>query len=271
MNEIYGPFTLTAPMETLLAEGECIVAAPDGAATPLPRLTAPGGLPVLRAGVRLGQGDEPCDLVVESVLDLPGAEPGSPAVRGALLRALRAFEVPAGGLDVAAARPGMAVAVVILSDKGSRGERVDECAPIIEGLLADKLPLAHVRRWIIPDDPATLKALLADLCLTQGYDLVLTSGGTGVAPRDTTPEATLEVIEKRLPGYERAMTAASLAKTPHGAISRAVAGTLGRALVVNLPGSPKAVAENLEPLLPTIPHTVKKLQGDPEDCAGLRA
>ena len=182
MNEIYGPFTLTAPVETLLAEGECIVVAPQGAATPLPSVTASGGLPVLRAGVRLGQGDEPCDLVVESVLDLPGAEPGSPAVRGVLLRALHVFEFPAGALDVAAARPGMAVAVVILSDKGSRGERVDECAPIIEGLLADKLPLAHVRRWIIPDDPATLKALLADLCLTQGYDLVLTSGGTGVAP-----------------------------------------------------------------------------------------
>jgi molybdenum cofactor synthesis domain-containing protein len=98
----------------------------------------------------------------------------------------------------------------------------------------------------------------------------MTTGGTGVAPRDITPEATLAVIEKRLPGYERAMTAASLAKTPHGAVSRAVAGTLGRAIIVNMPGSPKAVRECLEPLVPTLSHTLEKLHGDPSDCARLR-
>lgn len=271
MNETYAPFALTAPMEVLLAQGECIIAAPLEALSPAPKLAAPQGLPALPVGTRLGQGDEPCDLVVEAVLDLPNAEPTGPSVRGVLLRALHAFEVPAGGLELTAERPGMAAAVIVLSDKGARGERVDACAPIIQGMLGEALPIAYARQWIIPDDPGELKAHLVDLCLTQGYDIVLTSGGTGVAPRDTTPEATLAVIEKRLHGYERAMTAASLDKTPHGAISRAVAGTLGRALVVNLPGSPKAVKENLEPLLPTINHTVKKLQGDPEDCAGLRA
>lgn len=267
MNETFAPFTLTVPMDTPLAAGECITVAASGLSAPSPCAVLGGGAPLPPVGARLGQGDPPCGLVVESVLRLPAAQAGDPAGLGLLLRAEGRVEIAAGGWDVTAARPGMAVAVIVLSDKGSRGERRDECAPLVRSLVLDSLDVAHFRHWIIPDDPGQLKALLTDLCLTQGFDLVLTSGGTGVGPRDTSPEATLAVIEKRLPGYERAMTAASLAKTPHGAISRAVAGTLGRALVVNLPGSPKAVAENLEPLLPTLTHTLKKLQGDPTDCA----
>ncbi|WP_461211516.1 MogA/MoaB family molybdenum cofactor biosynthesis protein [Desulfocurvus sp. DL9XJH121] len=268
MNEVFAPLTLSVPVQTLVARGECIVAVPAGALAPSPALSASSGLlPALPAGTRLGLAGGPCDLVVESVLRLPPAEAEGVSRTGLLLAALDTVDVPPGEHEFAASRQGLAVAVVVLSDKGSRGERVDKCAPIIQERLAGALPVCHARQWIIPDDPGTLKALLADLCLAQGYDLVLTSGGTGVAPRDTTPEATLAVIERRLPGYERAMTAASLAKTPHGAISRAVAGTLGRAVVVNLPGSPKAVAENLDPLLPTLVHTISKLQGDPSDCA----
>ena len=137
--------------------------------------------------------------------------------------------------------------------------------------MGEKLELSVIQGFVIPDEVSRLKGLLVDLALNQGFDLIMTTGGTGVAPRDITPEATLAVIEKRLPGYERAMTAASLVKTPHGAISRAVAGTLGPALIVNMPGSPKAVAECLEPLLPTLRHTLDKLHGDPSDCANLRA
>ncbi len=136
-------------------------------------------------------------------------------------------------------------------------------------MVAGRLGLALVQGFVIPDEAGLLKGLMADLALVQGFDLILTTGGTGVGPRDVTPEATLAVIEKRLPGFERAMTAASLAKTPHGAISRAVAGTLGQAVIVNMPSSPKAVAECLEPLLPTLRHTLEKLQGDPSDCAAL--
>jgi molybdenum cofactor synthesis domain-containing protein len=100
----------------------------------------------------------------------------------------------------------------------------------------------------------------------QGFDLVVTSGGTGVAPRDITPEVTLAAIERRLPGLETAMMLAALQKTPHAALSRAVAGTLGESIVLNLPGSPKAVRENLAAVVSALPHAIAKLQGDESDC-----
>lgn len=185
-----------------------------------------------------------------------------------LLEALR--DVEPGRDMFTVSRTGYSLAWVTLSDKGSQGKRVDESGPLVGELVGNSLELAFVQGFIIPDEADQLKGLLVDLALNQGFDLVLTTGGTGVAPRDITPEATLAVIDKRLPGFERAMTATSLAKTPHGAISRAVAGTLAQTLIVNMPGSPKAVAECLEPLLPTLRHTLEKLQGDPSDCATLR-
>lgn len=261
MNETFPTITLAAPAALDLAPGQAVLAAP--AAAGLPGLHCDPAACALPVGTRLTPAPAGAALVVEARLTVPGPEQ-APALA---LRATAALALAAGAHPCAAARPGLALAVVILSDKGAAGLREDKCAPIILERAGAALTLAHARAWIIPDDPARLRALLTDLCLTQGFDLVLTSGGTGVGPRDTTPEATLAVIDRRLPGFERAMTAASLAATPHGAISRAVAGTLGRALVVNMPGSPKAVAENLDPLLPTITHTLKKLQGDPEDCA----
>ena len=140
---------------------------------------------------------------------------------------------------------GVTLARVTLSDKGARGEREDRAGPVIEEVLAQKLELGLIRSFLIPDNEDTLKALLVDLALTQQFNMVVTTGGTGLAPTDHTPEATLAVIEKRLPGMEQAMTAASLAKTPHGMLSRAVVGTLAQTLIINLPGSPKAVRENL--------------------------
>jgi len=178
-------------------------------------------------------------------------------------------DVSEGEAECTVSRRGYALAWVTLSDKGAAGKRADESGPLIGQMVADQLDLNRIQGFIIPDEPTMLKGLLVDLALQQGFDLIMTTGGTGVGPRDITPEATLAVIEKRLPGYERAMTGVSLAKTPHGAISRAVAGTLGETLVVNMPGSPKAVKECLEPLLPTLKHTLEKLQGDPSDCAIL--
>ncbi|WFS61181.1 MogA/MoaB family molybdenum cofactor biosynthesis protein [Pseudodesulfovibrio thermohalotolerans] len=214
------------------------------------RLTGDGGAFLVRSAAWLTQGTEDASRPLYLVEALDDMTPGEGR-----------FEV---------SRTGYALAWITLSDKGARGERVDESGPLVGRLVGEALDLNCVQGFVIPDEEGQLKGLLADLALTQGFDLILTTGGTGVAPRDVSPEATLAVIEKRLPGYERAMTAASLAKTPHGAISRAVAGTLGRALVVNMPGSPKAVAECLAPLLPTFRHTLEKLQGDPSDCAVLR-
>jgi molybdenum cofactor synthesis domain-containing protein len=180
------------------------------------------------------------------------------------------MDVGCGQWSCVVARKGFTLAWITLSDKGAAGKRTDESGPLIGKMVDEALGLVLVQGFVIPDEPLQLKGLLSELALAQGFDLIMTTGGTGVGPRDITPEATLAVIEKRLPGYERTMTAASLEKTPHGAISRAVAGTLGQGLIVNMPGSPKAVAECLSPLLPTLKHTLEKLQGDPSDCALLR-
>ena len=171
-----------------------------------------------------------------------------------------------GEFSCVVGRRGFSLAWITLSDKGSRGERVDASGPVIRDTLAQTMELSLARGVVIPDETLLLKAALVDFCLFQRFDLVFTTGGTGVGPRDITPEATLPLLDKRLPGFERAMTQASLAKTPHGVISRAVAGTMGASLVVNLPGSPKAVRENLLAILPALKHTVEKLQGDPRDC-----
>lgn len=176
---------------------------------------------------------------------------------------------PSGADDVrelALSRNGFALAWITLSDKGAAGLRADASGPLIEELARAEMPLSLARGFVLPDEERQLAALLAQLALVDGFDFICTTGGTGVAPRDVTPEATLRVIEKRLPGFERAMTLASLAKTPRGAVSRAVCGTLGGAVVVNLPGSPKAVRECLGAVLPAVAHTIEKLQGDPSEC-----
>lgn len=222
-------------------------------------------VPSLRVGDRLDRGE------IGFVVLSAGWLPGEGDVASSPLYLLEALaDIPAGEREYTVAREGYSLAWVTLSDKGAAGKRTDESGPLIGQMVAEKLSLGRVQGFIIPDESKQLKGLLVDLALNQEFDLIMTTGGTGVGPRDITPEATLAVIEKRLPGYERAMTAVSLLKTPHGAISRAVAGSLGGAIIVNMPGSPKAVAECLEPLLPTLKHTLEKLQGDPSDCAVLR-
>ncbi|MFV0422926.1 MogA/MoaB family molybdenum cofactor biosynthesis protein [Oleidesulfovibrio sp.] len=161
---------------------------------------------------------------------------------------------------------GLTAAWVTLSDKGAAGQRVDSSGPTIGAMFQQAFAEGYVQGYMLPDDGSALKALLVDLALTQGYDFIFTTGGTGLGPRDVTPEATLTVIEKRLHGFEHAMMAASLCKTPHAVISRAVVGTLGHSIIVNMPGSRKAVTENLEAVLPALAHAVAKLQGDKADC-----
>lgn len=156
------------------------------------------------------------------------------------------------------------VAVLTISDKGSKGERKDLSGPLIEDIL--KRIEAEVKYYeILPDEKKLIRKNL--IKYSKKVDLILTTGGTGLSPRDVTPDATLEVIEREVPGISEAMRAEGLKKTRMAMLSRAVAGVKGETLIINLPGSPKAVRENLETILNIIPHAIEKIKGDPTECA----
>ncbi len=160
----------------------------------------------------------------------------------------------------------MRAGVITLSDKGSRGERVDESGPALVAWLQER-GVKVERTLVIPDDEQEIARTLTQWADSRELDLIVTTGGTGVSPRDVTPEATLKVVERVLPGYGEAMRAASMKKTPRAILSRAQAGIRGMTLIINLPGSPKAAIENLEAVWAAVPHTIEKLQGDLSDCA----
>lgn len=157
-------------------------------------------------------------------------------------------------------------AVLTVSDRSSLGIRPDASGPKLQEALR-KHDIEVVRTAVCPDEQSAIIEILAAWSDEGGVDLILTTGGTGVAPRDVTPEATLAVVSRTVPGMAEAMRQASLKKTPHAMISRAVAGIRGRSLIINLPGSPKGAVENLEAVLPALQHAVAKIQGDPADCA----
>ena len=157
------------------------------------------------------------------------------------------------------------IGVLTLSDKGARGEREDESGRVL-GHMAEGLG-AIGRYQVIADDYALIVSTLTHWVDELALDLILTTGGTGLSPRDQTPQATEAVIDYAVPGMAEAMRAASLALTPHAMLSRAVVGVRRRTLIINLPGSPRGVRENFEVLLPVLPHALAKLKGDPSDCA----
>lgn len=157
------------------------------------------------------------------------------------------------------------IGILTLSDKGSRGERVDESGPVLREMVAG---LGQVCCYeVIADEFSGIVERLKQWSDREALDLILTTGGTGLSPRDVTPEATLAVIDREVPGMAEAMRQASLAKTPHAMMSRAVTGLRQSTLIVNLPGSPRAARENFTVLLPALPHALAKLKGDPSDCA----
>lgn len=156
------------------------------------------------------------------------------------------------------------VAVLTISDKGSKGEREDLSGPLIADVLK---PIGATLKYyeILPDEKEIIKERLIEY--SGKVDLILTTGGTGLSPRDVTPEATLEVIEREVSGIPEMMRAESFKKTKRSMLSRAVAGIRGDTLIVNLPGSPKAVRENLEVIVDVLPHAIEKIKGDAAECA----
>ena len=157
----------------------------------------------------------------------------------------------------------MRIAILTISDRSARGEREDRSGPLIEEI-ACKRGWEVIASAIIADEQVEIEGRLASWCDSGEIDLILTTGGTGFSARDRTPEATRNVVERLAPGLTEAMRARSLSKTPHAMLSRAIAGIRKRTLIVNLPGSPKAVEENLAVIIPALPHAIQLLREDPE-------
>lgn len=159
----------------------------------------------------------------------------------------------------------MRIGVLTLSDKGAAGERTDESGLVVQQMVANLGSLERYR--IVADDLEQICATLVDWADHCALNLILTTGGTGLTARDVTPQATARVLDYQVPGMAEAMRMASLQKTPHAMLSRALVGVRGRCLIINLPGSPNGARENLQVLLPALPHALAKLAGDPGDCA----
>jgi molybdopterin adenylyltransferase len=163
----------------------------------------------------------------------------------------------------------MKFAILTVSDRSARGERPDASGPaLVEAILAQGWKV--VQRAILPDDQAALSQKLVEWADKGEIDIILTTGGTGFAPRDVTPEATQAVIERPAPGLAEAMRQASLIETPHAMLSRATAGIRKHTLIINLPGSPKGAVENLRVVIPVLPHAIQLLQENPQAESGHR-
>lgn len=160
--------------------------------------------------------------------------------------------------------------VLTISDRCSRNEAIDTAGPAVARLLAEQLKAHIYKTEILPDDRPRIVERLKHYCDGHSIDIVVTAGGTGFAPRDVTPEAVAEVIDRPTPGLDEAMRRDSGKKTPHAMLSRGVSGIRGATLIVSLPGSERAAAETLQVVIPALGHGIAKLSGDPSDCAPRR-
>jgi len=157
--------------------------------------------------------------------------------------------------------------ILTLSDRSARGERADLSGPALADLVRAQ-SWSVTKQAILPDDESAIRAQLTAWADSGEVDVILTTGGTGFAPRDVTPEATRAVIQREAPGIAEAMRSASLAKTTHAMLSRSVAGMRGKTLIINLPGSPKGALENFQVVIPTLEHAIQLLKEDPSAEAG---
>jgi molybdopterin adenylyltransferase len=157
--------------------------------------------------------------------------------------------------------------ILTISDKGARGERQDTSGPNLKAIMASH---GFAVNWydIVPDEERIIEKTLITWIDELHVDLVITTGGTGVAPTDVTPEATRRIIDREIPGIAEAMRLASMQKTPNAILSRGIAGIRKESLIINLPGSKKAAAENIEAVLAAIPHALDKIKGNPAECGG---
>lgn len=160
----------------------------------------------------------------------------------------------------------MRFGIICVSDRCYKGECEDQSGKAIAECVKE-LSTGNEYR-LVPDEKDMISNAIMELCDTFGADVVFTTGGTGFAPRDITPEATKSVIEKEVPGISEAIRAKSLEITSRAMLSRAVSGIRGKALIINLPGSPKAVRESIEVVLPVLEHAVETLSGDTQNCGG---
>lgn len=159
----------------------------------------------------------------------------------------------------------MLAGILVISDRGWRGERLDKSGQVAKEFIS-RLGIEVAKYEVVPDEAEIISKKLREWSDAVGLDLIVTSGGTGLSPRDVTPEATLAVIDKIIPGLTEAMRMATMKRKPEAILSRAVAGSRGKCLIVNLPGSPKAVKECLEVILPVLPHALEVLGGKTSEC-----
>lgn len=152
------------------------------------------------------------------------------------------------------------VALIVLSDRAASGQRADACLPVLRDRLGDEYEI--VRETVLPDDAGALQAELIDLCDSRVASLIFTSGGTGLGPRDRTPQATAAILDYEVPGIAEAIRSESIRIVKNAMLSRGIAGVRHRTLIINLPGSPKAVGESLDVVLPVLPHAMELLSGD---------
>lgn len=160
----------------------------------------------------------------------------------------------------------MKAGILTVSDRGFSGERADASGPALKRWLEAR-EVTTGRLEIVPDEEERIAAVLRRWTDEEEFDLILTTGGTGVSTRDVTPEATIRVVERTIPGFGERMRSKSLEKTPTAILSRAIAGVRKRSLIINLPGSPKGAVENLEAVWDAVAHAVAKIRGDESECA----